>query len=121
MRILADQHISPRTVLFLRQLGHDAVRVADRLPRNAADETILALALTEQRVVLTQDLDFTGLVATSGQAGPSLIVLRLGSPGVDRVNETLQTVLQAIEDAVARGAIVSVDDDRVRVRRLPIQ
>ena len=29
MRLLADRHIAPRTVQFLRQLGHDVARVSD--------------------------------------------------------------------------------------------
>jgi predicted nuclease of predicted toxin-antitoxin system len=121
VKILADQHISPRTVEFLKSLGHDAVRVSERLPRNAPDSAILALALAEGRVVLSQDLDFTGLIATSGNNAPSLIVLRLGSPNVVHVNEVLQAILPKVDEAVRAGAIVSVDDRRFRVRRLPIQ
>jgi predicted nuclease of predicted toxin-antitoxin system len=121
VRILADQHISPRTVEFLRALGHDAIRVTDRLSCDAGDTEILSVAAGENRLVLTQDLDFTGLVATSGREGPSLIILRLGSPSVEHVNEVLRSVLPAVEEAVRAGAIVSVDDDRIRVRRLPIQ
>ena len=121
MKILADQHISPRTVEFLKALGHDAVRVSEHLPNNAPDSSILARALTEGRVVLTQDLDFTGLIATSGRDRPSLIILRLGSPHVEHVNEVLQAVLPVVDEAVQAGAIVSVDDQRVRVRPLPIQ
>jgi len=121
VKILADQHISPRTVEFLKGLGHDAVRVSERLPHNAPDSTILAMALAEGRVVLSQDLDFTGLIATSGNNAPSLIVLRLGSPNVEHVNEVLQAILPVVDKAVQIGAIVSVDDERVRVRRLPIQ
>ncbi|MBX3730976.1 MAG: DUF5615 family PIN-like protein [Verrucomicrobiae bacterium] len=122
MKFPADQDISSRTVAFLRHLGHDAVRVSERLPSNAPDATILALALDEGRIVLTQDMDFTGLIATSGRNAPSLLVLRLGSPHVERVNEVLQAVLAGVEEALPGGAIVSgVDDERVRVRRLPIQ
>jgi len=102
-------------------LGHDAVRVSERLPRNAPDHAILSLAFAEGRVVLTQDLDFTGLIATGGGDAPSLIVLRLGSPKVERVNEVLRSILPAVDAAVRDGAIVSVDDKRIRIRRLPIQ
>ena len=38
MKLLADVHISPRTVRFLRDLGHDVVRSDEVLPANAADE-----------------------------------------------------------------------------------
>ena len=121
MKLLADQHISPRTVEFLRALGHDAVRVSERLSPHATDRAILALAASEGRVILTQDLDFTGLVATSAGAPASLIVLRLASPRVERVNEVLRSVLPSIEEMVRSGAIVTVEDSRIRIRSLPIK
>jgi predicted nuclease of predicted toxin-antitoxin system len=63
MRILADLHISPRTIEFLRSLGHDVVRANDVLPIAAADEQIVALAIAESRTVLTQDLDLSAIIA----------------------------------------------------------
>jgi predicted nuclease of predicted toxin-antitoxin system len=121
VKILADQHISPRTVEFLQSLGHDAIRVSDRLPVNASDRAILALARQERRVVLTQDLDFSVLITLAGETQPSIITLRLESPRVERVNEVLRSVLPRLADAVEKGAIVTVEDARFRVRRLPIE
>ena len=37
MKILADMHISPHTVAFLRSLGHDTVRVNEILPSDSSD------------------------------------------------------------------------------------
>lgn len=79
MRILADVHISPRTVEFLRSLGHNTVRVSDALTPTAADVDIVAEADRDQRIVLTQDLDFSAIVALCGHAAPSVISLRLTS------------------------------------------
>jgi predicted nuclease of predicted toxin-antitoxin system len=59
MRLLADMRISPRTVQFLRALGHDVVRVSEALPINSADEEIVEHAIKEGRTVLTQDLGFS--------------------------------------------------------------
>ena len=42
MKLLADLHISPRTVVFLRSLGHEVVRVDAILPKTASDEEIVA-------------------------------------------------------------------------------
>lgn len=58
MRLLADLHIAPRTVEFLRTLGHDVVRVTDLLPADSADEVIVERAAQERRTILTQDLVF---------------------------------------------------------------
>jgi len=73
MRLLADLHIAPRTVEFLRTLGHNVCRVSDLLPANASDEEIVERAAQDRRVILTQDLDFSSIIALSGRQTPSLL------------------------------------------------
>ena len=120
MRLLADLHIAPRTVAFLRSLGHDVRRVNELLPPTAADEAIVAAAIREARSILTQDLDFSAIVALSGKPVPSVISLRLSSSRVERVNAVLEEVLPGLERDVREGALVTVEDGRVRHRRLPL-
>jgi predicted nuclease of predicted toxin-antitoxin system len=67
MRLPADLHIAPRTVELLRTLGHDVCRVTDLLPANASDEAIIEQAAQERRTILTQDLDFSSIIALSGR------------------------------------------------------
>lgn len=119
MRLLADMHIAPGTVRFLRSLGHDVVRVDELLLPSAADEAIVAAATRDGRYILTQDLDFSASVALSGRTVPSVISLRLSSSRAERVNAVLQEVLPSLEKDLLEGAIVTVQDGRVRLRRLP--
>jgi predicted nuclease of predicted toxin-antitoxin system len=121
MRLLADLHISPRTVQFLRRLGHDVVRVSDVAPPSLPDQEIIALAVREHRAVLTQDLDFSRLVALSGARQPSLISLRLSTARIERVNDALEQALPTLESSVQDGAAITIEDHRIRVRRLPLQ
>jgi predicted nuclease of predicted toxin-antitoxin system len=121
MRLLADLHISPSTVAFLRTLGHDVVRVDAILPNTASDEEIVVAARAAGRSILTQDLDFSAIIALSGAHSPSLVSLRLGSSRVTHVNEVLARVLPQIEDDLARGSVVSVEDGAIRRRTLPIE
>ena len=121
MRLLADMHIAPRTVRFLRSLGHDVVRVDELLQSTATDVAIVAAATREGRSILTQDLDFSAVVALSGRTAPSVISLRLSSSRVERVNAVLQEVLPGVEQDLLHGAIVTVQDGRVRIRRLPVE
>jgi len=72
MRILADLHISPRTVNFLRQLGHDVVRVSEIMPATSSDAAIVDRASSENRIILTQDLDFSDIIALANRTSPSL-------------------------------------------------
>ncbi len=73
MRLLADMHISPRTVEYLRSLGHDVLRVNEILLANADDETIVAWAYDDSRTLLTQDLDLSAIVTFTRKNAPSLI------------------------------------------------
>jgi predicted nuclease of predicted toxin-antitoxin system len=120
VRLLADLNVAPRTVEFLRSRAYDVVRVDALLPVTATDAEIVEVALREERTILTQDLDFSALVALSGRSGPSVVSLRLSSSRVERVNERLSEVLPSLAAEIESGAIVSVDDDGVRARSLPI-
>ena len=66
-------------------------------------------------------LDFSRLVALGGKRGPSLILLRLSSSRIEYVNALLEKVLPSIEQDVAHGTIVTVEDHRIRRRPLPIE
>ena len=120
MRLLADMHISPRTVLHLRRGGHEVVRVDEVLSPTASDEEILAFAAADNRVVLTQDLDFSRLVAASARTSPSVISLRLASSRLEHVHAVLGRALPTLEQAVVDGALVTVEDARIRRRSLPV-
>jgi hypothetical protein len=44
VRLLADLNIAPKSVAFVRSLGHDVARVTDVLPASASAEQIAAFA-----------------------------------------------------------------------------
>ena len=119
MKILADMHISPITVLFLRKLGYDVIRVNEILSPSASDKLIVETAINNNTVILTQDLDFSQIIALSGKSQPSLISLRLLSSRIEYVNSILEKILPRLEDDVKKGSIISVEDNRVRIRKLP--
>lgn len=97
------------------------MRITDLLPATASDTEILELARVEGKVVLTQDLDFSMLVALSNYGVPSLIKLRLSSAKPDVVAQRLLAVLPTVETELTEGAAITISDDSVRVRKLPIR
>ena len=121
MRFLADMGISPRTVDFLRRLGHNAEHLhhqgLDRLP----DSAVLAKARSEHRILLTHDLDFGELMAASGARLPPVVIFRLRNMRPDRVNAYLRRIITLHSETLEQGAIVSVTEGQIRVRLLPIE
>lgn len=99
---------------FLRSLGHDICRVTDLLPATSSDYKIVECAAQEHRVILTQDLDYSSIIALSGQRTPSLLSLRLNSSKFEIVNAVLQQMLPVLESELEEDALVTVEDQRVR-------
>lgn len=121
LRFLADMNLSPMTVVALQQEGWDIVRVSALLPANASDAEILTLARRQNWVIITQDLDFSALLALGGYAQPSLITLRLSNTDPAHVTERLRHILPQSVQALKEGSAVTVDDRSLRIRRLPIR
>ena len=121
IRFLANMNISPKTVAILKLQGWETIRVSDLLPVDATDDEILELARREDRVVVTQDLDFSALLALGGYDRPSLITLRLSVSDPQTVTRRLLEVLPHMEQSLRDGCVVTIEDIAVRVRQLPIR
>jgi predicted nuclease of predicted toxin-antitoxin system len=121
MRFLIDNALSPSLAAALLQAGHDAIHVRDLGLQAAADDTIMALAAREERIVVSADTDFGTLLALYQSRLPSLILFRKGSPRIPAQQSALLLAnLPAVEEELQRGAIVIFHSDRIRVRRLPL-
>ena len=119
-RLLLDQGLPRSTGALLAQAGWDVTHVSEIGMSRADDIDILQRARTDERVCVTLDADFHALLATSGERGPS--VLRVRKEGLDAgaLAALHQAVWPGIELALADGAMVTVTDRSIRVRRLPI-
>ena len=93
LQFIADVNVSPQTVTALKEAGYDIIRSSEVLPANAKDTKILELARLQNRIIVTQDLDFSMLVAINGYEQPSLITLRLSSAKPDIVTRIKPTLL----------------------------
>ena len=120
MKFLADMPISPKTVARLRFLGHDVYRISEKGLYKAKDHDIIEIAIRENRVILTMDLDFAAIIATSHMTIPSAVIFRVMGESHENINALLENVLPLVESDLLNGAIVIIEDDRFRVRSLPI-
>lgn len=120
MKFLADMGISPKTVRYLGDSGHDAVHLHEQGLDTLSDAEIVEKARIENRIILTFDLDFGDLMAASKAKTPSVIIFRLRNMKPINVNNFLHEILISQENTLHQGAIISVTEKQARVRRLPI-
>ena len=97
----------------LLNLGHDVLSAREHCPR-ASDETLLALAREEERVLITEDKDFGELVFLRGLPHPSIVRL-CGMTPMERA-DAIRTLIERHSAEMRQGAIIVVTGNRVRIR-----
>ena len=120
MRFLADMGIAQSTINWLKSNGYDSIHLRERGLQRISDTEIVKIAKKEKRIILTCDLDFGDLMAASQDICPSVIIFRLDNEKPKNVNKRLAQILKESSHALEKGAIISVDELRHRVRLLPI-
>ena len=75
MRFLADECCDFAAVRSLRADGHDVLAV-NEFQHRSVDKELMELALTENRILLTEDKDFGWLVFAGRVDSPGVILIR---------------------------------------------
>ena|SRR2546428_5975621 len=117
MRFLLDQDVYAVTAHFLRALEHDVVTAAEIGCAQATDVVLLHLAQDQERLFVTRDRDFGGLVFVEN-AGKGVIYLRILPSTVDACHSELEKVLSSYSEEELRNAFVVIEPGRHRFRRL---
>lgn len=121
MRLLLDENLSPAMAGFLIAAGHEVVHVRDRGLTSASDDVVLALAVAEERVLISADTDFGTLLARSGASRPSVVLIRraVGRRAAQQARLIIDNLLVVQED-LEGGAVVVLGERTIRIRKLPI-
>lgn len=109
-----------RAVTWLREQSHDALHLSEAGLQRLPDAEVLARASAENRILLTFDLDFSEIVALSGGSPASVVVFRLRDTRPESIIRRLDRVIAETRTHREQGAIITVEDARIRVRSMPI-
>lgn len=120
MRLLLDQGLPRSTVPLLGKNGIEALHVGEVGLASASDAKILEFGLLEHRVLVTLDADFHALLALSGAREPSVIRIRIEGLRAEDHARLLTQVLSACRADLVRGSMVTVTEQGIRVRQLPL-
>lgn len=120
MKLLLDQGLPRSTASLLRARGIDVVHTGEVGLASADDTTIIQVARQQERVVVTLDADFHALLALSGADKPSVVRIRIEGLRAEPLAALLLALLAERSAELERGALLTVQSKRVRIRYLPI-
>jgi predicted nuclease of predicted toxin-antitoxin system len=117
MRFLADESCDFAVVRALRAAGHDVTTVSEMAP-GAPDQEVIARAIAEQRVLLTEDKDFGWLVFVSAERSAGVILVRYPNSARSTLGQAIVSLVTEHGEALA-GAFVVLGPGQVRFSRKP--
>lgn len=120
MKVLLDQGLPRSAADILRNAGIDAVHTSECGLAMSSDAEILKYARQQNCVIVTLDADFHMLLVLHRAVTPSVIRLRIEGSRADATVSLVQSILDRCDAELIRGAMISVTEDRLRIRYLPV-
>jgi predicted nuclease of predicted toxin-antitoxin system len=115
MNLKLDENVDARLAARLRDAGHDALTVREQDLHGTDDIDLYQLCISENRILVTLDLDFSNILRYPPENTAGLIVLR----GPDDLFATVRILMETLIEALSRENPLSqlwiVEAGRVRI------
>jgi predicted nuclease of predicted toxin-antitoxin system len=121
LKLLIDMNLSPEWVTVFEQQGWPATHWSAVGDPRATDEEIMLWARANGYVVFTHDLDFGMLLAVTRAEGPSVIQIRVQDVLPAYLGKLVVAALQEYHMLLETGALIVVDESKLRARILPLR
>lgn len=121
MNVLVDMNLPPTWAVALRAEGIEARHWVSVGSPTAPDRSILEWARTHHCIVLTLDLDFQQLLFATRTQGPSVFLLRVRDALVPSLPAKVARIMIENRNQLAEGCLIVMDENRARIRRLPLR
>ena len=117
-RFLVDEDLPRSLAHLLRTEGLDAEDVRDVGLRGKTDSEVLQYAVSQDRALVTADLDFANLLTVPLGSHRGIVVARLPNElPVTHVNGAIVEAIRALSEGDLSGALVIVEPGRIRLRK----
>ena len=121
MKVIVDMNLSPGWAGFLTGNGIEAIHWSSIGSPDAPDSEIMIYAKTYDFTILTNDLDFGYILAITHGKKPSVIQIRKGALGYDRIGNVVLNAIKQLSSDIDKGALVTIDPLKTRVTMLPLR
>lgn len=116
IKFLVDKNVGLSIVDFLRNEGYDTKSISEVSP-SLDDISILKSAVIEERVIITNDIDFGYLVYKTKLPSPSVILFRMKEESPRQKIDGLNNDLSLGKEKISNHFIV-VSENKIRLRSL---
>jgi predicted nuclease of predicted toxin-antitoxin system len=120
MKILIDMNLSPEWVDEFKLNKVEAVHWSSVGIFDAPDKDLIDWAKEHDYIIFTHDLDFGTALALTKAEKPSVIQVRTQNVTISHLSEMVLQTIKIYANLLENGALLVIDEDKKRVRILPI-
>ena len=120
MKILLDMNLPPKLADLLMIKGIETAHWFNIGAPDAKDIEIMEYARNNNFIVMTCDLDFSAILSATRGLKPSVIQIRTQGFNAEQIVGIIYSVLQQNTKELEKGAILTMDTKKARVRLLPL-
>ncbi|MFO0871100.1 MAG: DUF5615 family PIN-like protein [Pirellulales bacterium] len=116
MKFKIDENLPVEIVTLLRDAGHDALSIHDQRMVGQPDRQVATVCRSENRALVTLDLDFADIRAYPPCDHAGIIVLRPQDQAKPTVVDLIVRLLPCLESEPLAQKLWLVQENRLRIR-----
>lgn len=117
MKIKVDENLPAGVSEVLAAAGHDVHTVIGEGLAGQVDRVVFQAAVTENRLFVTQDLDFSDIRQFQPGVHAGIVLIRLRDPSRSRLVARMQQILADESIESWHGCFVVISYAKLRIRR----
>ncbi|MBK7873470.1 MAG: DUF5615 family PIN-like protein [Saprospiraceae bacterium] len=121
MRFLIDMNLSPDWVDFFQKENLEAMHWSHVGDPRAPDTKIFNYAKVNDYIIFTHDLDFGAILAATNADAPSVIQAKTQDITPNVLGPKLIEAIRQHQSSLEKGALLTLDELRQRIRLLPLK
>lgn len=121
MKLLIDMNLSPAWVQFLAENDLQSVHWSSIGKANDSDMVIFEHARDNNLIVFTHDLDFGTILAATNANAPSVFQIRSQNLLPDAIGRVVIKCLHEYQSFLAAGCLITLFDNKSKIRILPLR
>jgi len=116
MKFKIDENLPIEIAGILRNAGYDAKTVGEQHLQGTNDSNLIHICKSENRILVSLDLDFSNISEYPPQNFSGIVVLRVINQSKKQIIKVFNQVLPLIKVETLHQRLWIVDESRVRIR-----
>lgn len=118
MKFKLDENFAARTQKLFFSKGHDIQNIRDEKLQGCSDPHLYEVCCTEQRCLVTLDLDFADVTRFLPDKSAGIVVIRVPkNPSLPLLEQLIRQFLQSLEHMSVEKKLWIVEIGRIRVHQ----